>query len=104
MTNEPIPLDVATKALDAFFGFSPPNPWTRSELARMQRALAAVRPMLPAEADREIAALKIEIARLREGHRESFNVFDIMLELDIMTRRARYHRDRCKALAEGREP
>jgi hypothetical protein len=56
------------------------------------------------DAEREIAALKAEIARLREGHRESFNVFDIMLELDIMTQRARYHRDRCKALAEGREP
>ena len=104
MTNEPIPLDVATKALDAFFGFSPPNPWTRSELARMQRALAAVRPMLPAEADREIAALKIEIARLREEHRISFNAFEILLEIGVMRSRMQHHRDRCKALAEGREP
>jgi hypothetical protein len=73
--EQPIPLDVAAKAMDALM-----------------------------EADREIAALRAEIARLREEHRISFNVFEILLEIGVMRSRMQHHRDRCKALAEGREP
>ena len=67
MTNEPISLDVATKALDSLM-----------------------------EADREIAALKAEIARLREEHRISFNAFEILLERTL-DRKAQNHSKAFKA-------
>jgi hypothetical protein len=60
--EQSIPREVAEQALDAFFEL----PWTTLEIGRMQRALAAVRPLLLPDAEREIAALKAEMKTYRE--------------------------------------